>query len=72
MTEWIEYLLLLVVICMIYFVATGVWVGLIDSIVSGFKKLFRLGNNKPEKWHSLEDIRKNDKQQERAKTLKNK
>lgn len=72
MTEWIEYLLLLVVICVIYFVATGVWVGLIDLIVSGFKKLFRLGNNKPEKWHSLEDIRKNDRQQERAKTLKNK
>lgn len=57
MTEWIEYLLLLVVICALYFVATGVWVGLIDVIVSGFKKLFRLGKNKPEKWHSLKDIK---------------
>lgn len=55
--NWVKYLLVFVVVCAIYFVITRVWVGLIDLIVCGFKKFFRLNNNKPEKWHSLEDIK---------------
>lgn len=55
--DWVKYLLVFVVVCAIYFVITRAWVGLIDLIVSGLKKLFRLNNNKPEKWHSLKDIK---------------
>ncbi len=52
------YLFVFLVICVIWFFISRIWVGSIDLIISGFKKLFGLNKkNNTEKWHTLEDIR---------------
>ena len=56
--DWLIYLFVFLVICTIWFFITRIWVGSIDLIISGFKKLFGLDKkNNTEKWHTLEDIR---------------
>lgn len=60
--DWLIYLLVFSVICIIWFLITRIWVGSIDLVVAGFKKLFRLNKkNNTEKWHTLEDIRAKNK-----------
>ena len=56
------YLFVFLVICTIWFFITRIWVGSIDFIISGFKKLFGPDKkNNTEKWHTLEDIRDKNK-----------
>lgn len=56
--DWLRYLFVFLVICIIWFFITRIWVGSIDSIISGFKKLLGLDKkNNTEKWHTLEEIR---------------
>lgn len=56
--DWLRYLFVFLVICIIWFFITRIWVGSIDLIISGFKKLLRLDKkNNTKKWHALEEIR---------------
>lgn len=59
--EWLIYLLVFLVILIVWFFIIRIWVGSIDLIISGFKKLFELNKNNTEKWHTLEDIRDKNK-----------
>lgn len=59
----ISYIFVFVVVCIIGFVIRMLWMGLIDSIVSLFKKLFARNSNKNEpKWHSMEEIKERNKE----------
>ena len=40
--DWLIYLFVFLVICTVWFFITRIWVGSIDLIISGFKKLFGL------------------------------
>lgn len=56
--DWLRYLFVFLVICIVWFFITRIWVGSIDLIISGFKKLLGLDKkNHTEKWHTLEEIR---------------
>ncbi len=56
--DWLRYLFVFLVICIVWFFITRIWVGSIDLIISGFKKLLELDKkNNTEKWHTLEEIR---------------
>lgn len=60
MNQIFEYVLVLVCICVVWFVITRIWVGLVDLVIGGLKKLF--GIKKKERkgnWHVLE---KNEKE----------
>lgn len=57
--EWIVYIAIFSVICIVVFVISRLWVSLVDIIIYIFKKLFRL--DKPDStkaWHTLDEIRK--------------
>ena len=60
--NWLIYFLIFLIICIVWFVITRVWVNLIDLIISTFKKVLGLNkNNSTENWHTLEDIREKNK-----------
>ncbi len=60
----IAYLLIFSAVCIVWFVITRIWVGAIDSIISVFKKLFRIDrNDNTRNWHTLEDIRNKGKEE---------
>ena len=56
--NWLTCFLIFLIICIVWFVITRVWVNLIDLIISTFKKVLGLNkNDSTESWHTLEDIR---------------
>lgn len=58
----VNYIIVFVVICIVGFVIRRLWVGLIDLIISLFKKLFFRNSDKNKtKWHSMEDIQSKNK-----------
>ena len=60
--NWLTCFLIFLIICIVWFVITRVWVNLIDLIISAFKKVLGLNkNNSTENWHTLEDIREKNK-----------
>ena len=60
--RWLIYLLVSLVVCVACFFTARIWVGSIDLIISGFKKLFGFNKkNNTEKWYTLEDIRDKNK-----------
>lgn len=60
--DWLIYLSVFLVILVIRFFITRIWVGGVDLIISKFKKLFGFNQkNHTEKWRTLEDIRNKDK-----------
>lgn len=60
--NWLTCFLIFLIICIVWFVITRVWVNLIDLIISTFKKVLGLNkNNSTEHWHTLEDIREKNK-----------
>lgn len=60
--DWIKYFLIFLAICVVWFVITRVWVNIIDSVISAFKKISGLNkNDNVENWHTLEDIRNENK-----------
>ena len=62
--NWLIYFLIFLIICIVWFVITRVWVNLIDLIISTFKKVLGLNkNNITENWHTLEDIREKNKKE---------
>ncbi len=62
--NWLIYFLIFLIICIVWFVITRVWVNLIDLIISAFKKVLGLNkNNSTENWHTLEDIREKNKKE---------
>ncbi|EJU22339.1 hypothetical protein HMPREF1152_1313 [Mogibacterium sp. CM50] len=62
--NWLIYFLIFLIICIVWFVITRVWVNLIDLIISTFKKVLGLNkNNSTENWHTLEDIREKNKKE---------
>ena len=62
--NWLTCFLIFLIICIVWFVITRVWVNLIDLIISTFKKVLRLNkNNSTENWHTLEDIREKNKKE---------
>ena len=61
--NWLTCFLIFLIICIVWFVITRVWVNLIDLIISTFKKVLGLNkNNSAESWHTLEDIRDKNKE----------
>ncbi len=62
--NWLTCFLIFLIICIVWFVITRVWVNLIDLIISTFKKVLGLNkNNSTENWHTLEDIREKNKKE---------
>ena len=62
--NWLIYFLIFLIICIVWFVITRVWVNLRDLIISTFKKVLGLNkNNSTENWHTLEDIREKNKKE---------
>lgn len=60
MSQVFEYVLVLVCICVVWFVITRIWVGLVDLVIGGLKKLFGIKKKEREgNWHVLE---KNEKE----------
>ena len=60
MNQIFEYVLVLVCICVVWFVVTRIWVGLVDLVIGGLKKLFGIKEKGREgNWHVLE---KNEKE----------
>lgn len=60
MSQVFEYVLVLVCICFVWFVITRIWVGLVDLVIGGLKKLFGIKEKEREgNWHVLE---KNEKE----------
>ncbi|MDO4793761.1 MAG: hypothetical protein Q3993_06225 [Filifactor alocis] len=58
----ISYIIVFLVICVVGFIIRRLWVGLIDLIISLFKKLFFQNSGKNEtKWHSMEEIKSKNK-----------
>ncbi len=62
--NWLTCFLIFLIICIVWFVITRVWVNLIDLIISTFKKVLGLNkNNSTENWYTLEDIREKNKKE---------
>lgn len=60
MSQVFEYVLVLVCICVVWFVITRIWVGLVDLVIGVLKKLFGIKEKEREgNWHVLE---KNEKE----------
>lgn len=60
MSQVFEYVLVLVCICFVWFVITRIWVGLVDLVIGGLKKLFGIKEKEREgNWNVLE---KNEKE----------
>ena len=60
MSQVFEYVLVLVCICFVWFVITRIWVGLVDLVIGGLKKLFGIKEKEMEgNWNVLE---KNEKE----------
>ena len=60
MNQIFEYVLVLVCICVVWFVVTRIWVGLVDLVIGGLKKLFGIKKEEREgNWYVLE---KNEKE----------
>lgn len=56
--DWITFILICLVICIIWVILTQIWMNSIDMIISLFKKLFRINKHSNiETWHTLEDIK---------------
>lgn len=52
--------LILLVVCVILFIITRLWVGMVDAIFEKVKRLF-LGNRSPKgNWHTLEEKEEED------------
>lgn len=63
--DWLSYILIFAAICVVYFFITRIWVGGIDLIIDGIKKIFRLNKNEStEKWHTIEELRAKNKDNE--------
>lgn len=60
--EWITYALVLIAICAISFIIRRLWVGLVDAVIGGVKKIFNSDKGEStENWKSLDDIRREKK-----------
>ncbi|AXI26427.1 hypothetical protein CG018_02695 [Gemella sp. ND 6198] len=60
--RWLTYFLIFLVICIIWFFITRIWVSRVDLIISIFKKILELNkNDNAENWHTLEEIRNKNK-----------
>lgn len=54
--EYIKYILVLVVACFVWFIIARVWVGFVDLVIGGLKKLFGIKEKEREgNWHVLDD-----------------
>ncbi len=63
--DWIKIFFILLITCIVIFIISKIWMGLVDTIISIIKKIF--GKNKEsatDNWHSLEDIRKEDRERD--------
>lgn len=59
MSQVFEYVLVLVCICVVWFVITRIWVGLVDLVIGGLKKLFGIKEKEiVGNWHVLEKYKK--------------
>ncbi len=59
--EYIKYILVLGAVCVVWFVITRVWVGFVDLVIGGLKKLFGIKEKEREgNWHVLEKKDKDD------------
>ncbi|MDO4789036.1 MAG: hypothetical protein Q4A19_07755 [Johnsonella sp.] len=68
--SWIVYLLVFFVICAVGFFIRRIWMALIDLIISLFKKIFGLNKKKSTKeWHTLDEIRDKNKEDEAKKEI---
>lgn len=55
MKDILIYLLLFLGVCVIWFLVTRLWVGVIDLFVDVLKRLFKIGRREDgKKWHVLE------------------
>lgn len=64
--DWIKIFFILLATCIVIFIISKIWMGLVDTIISSIKKIF--GKDKEsaiDDWHSLEDIRKEDRERNR-------
>ena len=60
--NWIMYFFIFLVICIVWFVMIRIWVNGIDLIISTLKKICGFNkNDSVENWHTLEDIRDENK-----------
>lgn len=58
---WLLYLAAFLVICIVWFLITRIWVALVDTIIAALKKLFRSDKNDAAgSWHTLDEIGEKD------------
>lgn len=63
--EWMGFIIVFLTICVVWFFMTRIWAGGIDLLISGFKKLFKIGGSKNERnWNTLEEIREKSRKDE--------
>lgn len=57
--EWIAFLLGFLAICFVVFLVGRLWIGLVDGVIAGVKKLFKSEKKEgPKNRTTLDEIRK--------------
>lgn len=60
--DWINFLLICLVIGIVWLIITRVWISSIDIIITLLKKLFKLDRRHNTKtWHTLDEIKDKNK-----------
>lgn len=66
--EWLSYLLVFLVVCVVYFFITRIWIGGIDLLIAGIKKILRVDRDDGKNWHTLDEIRDKNKKDSSSNT----
>lgn len=65
--EWFIYILVFLAVAVGWFIISRLWVALVDTLIGLVKKIFGFKKKTTEdKWHSLDDIRKNKQQKQKS------
>ena len=58
---WV-YAVVFLVICVIWFIITRLWIGAVDGVFSLLKKIFkRKDSNRDKNWHTIDEIKDKNK-----------
>lgn len=58
---WV-YAVVFLVVCLIWFIITRLWIGVVDGVFSLLKKVFKRKDSNPDKnWHTIDEIKDKNK-----------
>lgn len=57
---WV-YAVVFLVVCVIWFIITRLWIGAVDGVFSLLKKVFKRKDSNQENWHTIDEIKDKNK-----------